>query len=111
MATGEWAEDDNRVDVYALFILEDDIPKSIIDEVLTKNADALHQCFFLWLADSYQNLPAITEERTMATKPPIDPGWTSPFLGKTLEEAAEFVKNAPKPLCQVFFRGFGERTL
>lgn len=39
----------------------------------------------------------------MATKPPIDPGWTSPFLGKTLEEAAEFVKNSPKPLCQVFF--------
>lgn len=75
----------------------------MINEVLQKNADETYQCYFLWMADKYQNLPAITDRRTMATRPPIDSEWASPFLGKTLEEAAEFVKNGPKPLCKVFF--------
>lgn len=39
----------------------------------------------------------------MATRPPIDPQWSSPFLGKSIQDAADFVRNAPKPLCRLYF--------
>lgn len=40
------------------------------------------------------------------TKPPLDPNWQSPFQGKTAADAAEFLRNVPKPrkpLCKTYF--------
>jgi hypothetical protein len=37
---------------------------------------------------------------------PIDPGWQSPFIGQSIADAANFIRNAPKPpkpLCRRFF--------
>jgi hypothetical protein len=31
------------------------------------------------------------------TKAPIDPNWRSPFIGKTVRDAVDFMRNAPKP--------------
>lgn len=75
----------------------------IINEVIQKNADENPGCYFLWLADAYDTLPAITEERTMATRPPITLHWRSPFLNKSLQDVADFVRSAPKPLCRLYF--------
>ena len=36
----------------------------------------------------------------------MDQSWTSPFVGKSIEDVANFVRNAPKPpkpLCKTFF--------
>jgi hypothetical protein len=35
--------------------------------------------------------------RLLATKCPIDSSWRSPFVGNSIEDAANFVRNAPKP--------------
>jgi hypothetical protein len=37
---------------------------------------------------------------------PMDEGWKSPFAGKSIEDAANFIRNTPKPpkpLCKTFF--------
>lgn len=37
---------------------------------------------------------------------PVNPSWRSPFVGKSIEDAANFVRDAPKPpkpLCKRFF--------
>ncbi|EME80968.1 uncharacterized protein MYCFIDRAFT_197825 [Pseudocercospora fijiensis CIRAD86] len=95
-------DDDTRVDVYALFVLDAAVPHSMIEEVLAKNED--DEDYYLWLADSYDKLPDIDDDtRTTATEPPLDPAWRSPFIGKSMEDAAAFVENAPKPLCRLFF--------
>ena len=42
----------------------------------------------------------------IGTTAPIDRTWHSPFAGKTVEDAANFVRGAPKPpkpLCKLFF--------
>lgn len=76
----------------------------MINEVIQKNAQEHGGVNLLWLADSYSTLPAVNEEqRTEATRAPIDSAWRSPFLGKSLQDAKTFVKEAPKPLCRTFF--------
>ena len=39
----------------------------------------------------------IVGRRLSTTSTPIDQGWQSPFVGKSIEDAANFVRNAPKP--------------
>jgi hypothetical protein len=42
----------------------------------------------------------------LGTVAPIDNAWRSPFIGKSIADAANFVRNAPKPpkpLCRRFF--------
>lgn len=42
----------------------------------------------------------------MGTTSPISKDWRSPFVGKSIEDAANFVRNTPqppKPLCRRFF--------
>ncbi|KAK4495098.1 hypothetical protein PRZ48_013425 [Zasmidium cellare] len=100
----EFLDDDNSIDVYALFVLEDYVPHSIINEVLSTNADEPPGDYYLWPADNYSTLPPLRHWPHPGTvKPPIDPSWRSPFVGKTLKQAARFVRNAPKPLCRTFF--------
>jgi hypothetical protein len=67
----------------------------------------------LWLADDYNNLPdfyhRVPEQPITPnphTKLPLDPNWRSPFRGKTVEDAAEFLRSVPKPrkpLCKTYF--------
>jgi hypothetical protein len=60
----------------------------------------------LWLADKYENLPDYANGLSLeGTATPIDPEWQSPFIGQTIDEAMDFIRNAPKPpkpLCKVF---------
>ena len=52
----------------------------------------------IWLADAYENLPDVRPtHRLEGTSCPIDSSWRSPFAGKSIEDAANFVRNAPKP--------------
>lgn len=39
----------------------------------------------------------LPSHRLLATKCPIASDWRSPFVGKSIEDAANFVRNAPKP--------------
>lgn len=56
-----------------------------------------------WLADKYSDLPE--DEGDEGTDVPIGANWRSPLIGKTIEQAADFVKNAPtdKGLDREFF--------
>ncbi|KAF2170363.1 hypothetical protein M409DRAFT_19183 [Zasmidium cellare ATCC 36951] len=100
----EFLDDDNRIDVYALFILEDNIPQSMINEVLSTNAASNDGEHYLWPADTYSTLPRLRHwPHPETVRPPIDPNWRSLFIGKTLQQPARFVRNAPKPLCRTFF--------
>ncbi|PPJ53827.1 hypothetical protein CBER1_03234 [Cercospora berteroae] len=86
-----WLDDEQRIDVYALFVLE----------------DAPVAC--LWLADDYNTLPDFYLSAAASpegTKPPLDPKWQSPFRGKTAADAAQFLRSVPKPrkpLCETLF--------
>lgn len=104
----------NWIDVhFALFVLVDvstDVsytplsPKYIltnlnqqINQVLQKSYDGANlNSWHLWLADSYTNTPRKQGDQYMdGTKPPVPKEWKSPFLGKTIPEAAEFIKKLP----------------
>ncbi|KXT18423.1 hypothetical protein AC579_8169 [Pseudocercospora musae] len=101
-AATQWLDDDTRVDVYALFVLDARVTHAMVEEVIAKNEG--DEDYYLWLADSYDKLPEIDkEQRTMGTVPPLNASWQSPFIAKGIQDAAEFVQNAPKPLCKVFF--------
>ncbi|GAB7353008.1 hypothetical protein MBLNU459_g3567t1 [Dothideomycetes sp. NU459] len=78
----------------ALFVLEEDVPNEMIDEVLKKNEEEV-QDYQLWLADeSLEGLLADSfDER--ATEPPIPSTWRSPLIGKTIEAAFEFMATIP----------------
>jgi hypothetical protein len=53
----------------------------------------------LWVAtNSYEDMPKATGERQSqpeATKPPVEGSFTSPWLGKTVEECAKWLQDAP----------------
>ena len=70
----------------------------MIEEVLEEAAEESLGVYEFWLADCYDNLSP--EDHYTAygsgTVPPIDLEWRSPFLGKTLEDASEFVRGAPR---------------
>ena len=75
-----------------------------INEMLTISYEDCGD-YYLWLGDHYETLPALPSGGPVdaGTKPPVSDGWTSPFLGKTAEDVASFVKAAPKPLNRVHF--------
>jgi hypothetical protein len=74
-------------------------------------ADTLKESYdtFIWLADTYESLPdykPTDRQSGTASLYPIDASWKSPFIGKSLEYAANFIRNTPKPpkpLCKTFF--------
>jgi hypothetical protein len=49
------------------------------------------------LADTYDTLPDYTGLSPYGTKEPIDPNWRSPFIGKTVRDAVDFMRNTHKP--------------
>jgi hypothetical protein len=59
------------------------------------------------LADTYDSLPDYRPNyRVHGTATPIDPSWQSPFICKSIADAANFIRNTPKPpkpLCKEFF--------
>ncbi|KAK5166542.1 uncharacterized protein LTR77_008085 [Saxophila tyrrhenica] len=89
-------EDDGSEDVFALFVLED-VPIAMVNEVLQGNHDQA-STNYMWLADSYDNLVDIDQSNKDGNKrPQVDEQWHSPFIGKSVQDAAEFIKNCPKP--------------
>ncbi|KAM3422922.1 hypothetical protein BST61_g405 [Cercospora zeina] len=100
-----WLDDEERIDVYALFLLED-VPVADIEEVFRDQEDFGDEC--LWLADDYNVLPDFyfSAPSDPGTKLPLDPDWQSPFRGKTATDAARFPRSVPKPrkpLCKTYF--------
>lgn len=78
-----------------------------IEEII-KNAAERCEMYCYWLADTYESLPERKYEDTVpdgGTVPPIDSTWRSPFIGKTMQQCADFVKNAPsdRGLCKLHF--------
>lgn len=66
----------------------------MINEVLKKVAEEEHD-HLLWLAnDSLANLPTIEGGGT-TTELPIPSSWRSPFSGKTVEAAFEYLASIP----------------
>jgi hypothetical protein len=52
----------------------------------------------IWLADTYENLPDVRPTyRLQGISWPISSSWRSPFIGKSIEDAVNFIRNAPKP--------------
>ncbi|SMY28472.1 unnamed protein product [Zymoseptoria tritici ST99CH_1A5] len=107
---GGWTDEDDRIDVYALFVLDETISVAEIEDVLQRNyTDAGHAGF--WLADDYHNLAdypdvGLDERIEHGTHLPLDETWRSPFVGKTIEDAAEYLRGVPKPrkpLCKTWF--------
>jgi hypothetical protein len=61
----------------------------------------------VWLADTYDSLPDFHPKLQYSGTPhPVDQSWASPFVGKSIEDVANFIRNTPKPpkpLCKKFF--------
>ena len=59
------------------------------------------------MADAYSNLPDYRPNYCVdGTENPISEDWRSQFIGMSIEDAANFIRNAPKPpkpLCKRFF--------
>ncbi|GAB7322014.1 hypothetical protein MBLNU13_g03068t1 [Cladosporium sp. NU13] len=91
--------------VMALFVL-DEMPKATLNKILDDNLELSGEAH-LWLADSYNNLPNYRPNyKVHGNKSPVDSDWQSPFVGKSIAEAANFVRNIPnppKPLCKEMF--------
>ncbi|GIZ46692.1 hypothetical protein CKM354_000980900 [Cercospora kikuchii] len=100
-----WLDDEERIDVYGVFVLED-MPVADIENVFRSQEDYGNER--LWLADDYNNLPDFYFHLPSHphTKLPLDPNWQSPFRGKTVADVAEFLRSVPKPrkpLCKTYF--------
>lgn len=61
----------------------------------------------LWLADSCDSLPDYRPNyKIHGNRSPVSPDSQSPFVGRSIAEAANFVRNIPKPpkpLCKEMF--------
>ncbi|KAG9949376.1 hypothetical protein KCU85_g4316, partial [Aureobasidium melanogenum] len=76
----------------ALLVLEDDVPTNMINDYLQRVIKHSN-VYNLWLADmDPQNL---TEDDEDATIPQVNLTWQSPFVGKTSEEAFEYLATIP----------------
>ncbi|KAI8965379.1 hypothetical protein F5Y11DRAFT_312941 [Daldinia sp. FL1419] len=95
---------------FALFILSDKITVEYINKLLQRVADDNYGVFCLTLvqttdpSDPYDCAPdevRIVEDgresiiSTDGTRPPIPDSFVSPFIGKSLEECAEFLRRTP----------------
>ncbi|CAI6302108.1 unnamed protein product [Periconia digitata] len=90
---------------FALFVLTD-VSNEELNEILQKAFDgSTVNSYMFWLAsDTFPTAPRrIQKDGTTffenATKPPIPKDWTSPFIGKTVEDVASFLKTVPRDLC------------
>ncbi|SMR45872.1 unnamed protein product [Zymoseptoria tritici ST99CH_1E4] len=106
---GGWRDDDERIDLYALFVLED-VPIAEVEDVLRRNfEDSKDE--HLWLAEDYNSLPDLPDieldvQVASGTSRPLNPRWKSRFEGKTIQDAADFLGSVPKPrkpLCKTYF--------
>jgi hypothetical protein len=59
----------------------------MINEVLARTSDKT-RADNVWLADSIESL---IEEDEVATMPPVDESWQSPFAGQPVEKAFEYL--------------------
>jgi hypothetical protein len=73
-----------------------DITAQGINTLIRENSRGRNSCD-IWLADTYDTLPDYTGLSPYGTKEPIDPNWRSPFIGKTVRDAVNFMRNTPKP--------------
>lgn len=89
---------DEGYDIYALFCFED-VPLEMIEDILKGTAKEMSYIYYYWLADDYSTLPQEQENGQIeGTIPPLPRTWRSPFLGATVEQAFEYVKDAPGEL-------------
>ncbi|CAG8952868.1 hypothetical protein HYFRA_00007582 [Hymenoscyphus fraxineus] len=81
---------------FALFVLVD-ISTDQINQILqTSYSGASLGSWNLWLATSYTNAPRKQgDQYTDGTKPPVPKDWNSPFLGKSIPDAVEFMEGLP----------------
>ncbi|THY33938.1 hypothetical protein D6C99_10388 [Aureobasidium pullulans] len=76
----------------ALFVLDDDIPVEIINEVLEKVYEE-SGVYHLWIADDTPG--RFSSDHDEATVPPVSPEWQSPFAVLTIQGAFEFISSLP----------------
>lgn len=79
----------------------------MIEEII-KNAAENSRMHNYWLADTYASFPERKDSGRVpevGTVPPIDLTWRSPFIGKSMQECADFAVNAPRDrgLCRMHF--------
>jgi len=68
-----------------------------INKILEDN-EAETDVQYIWLADSYDTLPDANPPRTIqGTHAPISDEWRSPFIGQSLRQVANFIRDAPAP--------------
>lgn len=51
----------------------------------------------LLLADTYDNIPDYDGDGLKGTAPSVDASWRSPFVGKTVQDAVDWMRSIPKP--------------
>jgi len=116
MYSGNMPDDIEGSELLALFVL-DNIPNEVrkppihnlkrdpvltsqynedVNTLIRENSRRRNSCD-IWLADTYNSLPDYTGLAVDGTKEPIDTNWSSPFIGKTVRDAVDFIRNAPKP--------------
>ncbi|KAF7188139.1 hypothetical protein HII31_10424 [Pseudocercospora fuligena] len=83
----------------------DDVPSKMINEVLRGNHEDTG-AWYLWVVDDINNLPDMRGEAVDGTQGDIYDNWCSPFTGASIQDAAEYLRNVPKPrkpLCKKYF--------
>ncbi|KAF2826407.1 hypothetical protein CC86DRAFT_370417 [Ophiobolus disseminans] len=84
---------------YALFVLDKDIDNEDLNECLQRAYDGVWQSWDIWVATiSYTDMPPPQKPRQPpppATQPPLPKDYTSPWVGKTVEECATWLQKAP----------------
>ncbi|PVI03234.1 hypothetical protein DM02DRAFT_726707 [Periconia macrospinosa] len=89
---------------FALFVLTD-VSNENLNQILQDAYDgSTVNCYMFWLADTFTTAPRLIQDGEVtyyssATKPPIPEDWSSPFKGKSPEDAAAFLKTAPDDVC------------
>ena len=72
-------------------LLADPVSFQAITRFLDANCKSLGHAF-LWLTDTHENLPDYTDKLIWG-QTEVDEDWRSPFVGKSLDDAAELVKS------------------
>ncbi|KAF2443356.1 hypothetical protein P171DRAFT_414795 [Karstenula rhodostoma CBS 690.94] len=85
---------------FALFVLDENIDIEYLNRSLKLAHDwDANATWDLWVAtNSYEDMPAAPGERQPppeATKPPLENSFKSPWIGKTVEDCAVWLQNAP----------------
>ncbi|KAF2128259.1 hypothetical protein P153DRAFT_431952 [Dothidotthia symphoricarpi CBS 119687] len=84
---------------WALFVLDENIDTEYLNRSLQLAHEWDNASWDLWVAtDSYEDMPKVPGERgplPEATKPPLEDSFKSPWIGKTVEDCAKWLQNAP----------------